>query len=132
MENAEVLVDTSVLIEYFRKKNKEKTFLYNLSLNYEPVISVITKYEFLSGINDKNFDAVNEILNRLKTLDFDSKSAEIASEIFRNVKVTNHCPGIADIFIASAAIKHSLKLATFNVKHFTAIPKIKILDIHSI
>jgi predicted nucleic acid-binding protein len=38
----EVLVDTSVIIDYFRKTKKDKTFFVQLVDNYSIVISNIT------------------------------------------------------------------------------------------
>ncbi len=47
-----ILLDTSILIDYFRKKNKEKTILYHLFSEEEDLaISVIPKYELMFGIN---------------------------------------------------------------------------------
>jgi predicted nucleic acid-binding protein len=43
MESSPILIDTSVLIDYFRKKNKGKTLLYSLSLKYNISISTITE-----------------------------------------------------------------------------------------
>jgi predicted nucleic acid-binding protein len=47
-----ILLDTSILIDYFRKQNKEKTILYHLfSEEKDLVISVISKYELIFGSN---------------------------------------------------------------------------------
>ena len=59
MENRKVLIDTSILIDHFRKKVKTKTFLANLILNYNLFISIITDYEFRAGSNDLNRKIVN-------------------------------------------------------------------------
>jgi predicted nucleic acid-binding protein len=49
-----ILIDTSILIDYFRKQNKEKTILYHLFSKEEDLaISVITKYELMFGSNQQ-------------------------------------------------------------------------------
>jgi len=54
MANTLVLLDTSILIDYFRKKDKAKTRLYELSDLYDGfVISAITEFEIYSGCEAK-------------------------------------------------------------------------------
>ncbi len=49
-----ICIDTSVLIDYYRKKDKINTFWYELSQKYRFSISAIVQYEILRG--DKNKD----------------------------------------------------------------------------
>lgn len=60
-----ICLDTSILIDYFRKKNKSNTILYKLLDNYEFAISVITKFELLTGSNEKQKTFWNEIFLKL-------------------------------------------------------------------
>jgi predicted nucleic acid-binding protein len=55
MEVGEIIcLDTSVLIDYFRKKDKSISFFYELSLNYKLfAVSIITEYEILVGSKPK-------------------------------------------------------------------------------
>jgi predicted nucleic acid-binding protein len=54
MENKLILLDTNVLIDYFRKTKKENTFFHLLSgLNIPFSVSVITHFEILRGVNEK-------------------------------------------------------------------------------
>jgi predicted nucleic acid-binding protein len=45
-----ICLDTSIFIDYFRKKNKGGTFFVKLSEKYDFAISVITKLEIGVGI----------------------------------------------------------------------------------
>lgn len=48
MEKQLICLDTSVLIDYFRKKDKTKSFFYALADEYDSfAVSVITEYEIL-------------------------------------------------------------------------------------
>jgi tRNA(fMet)-specific endonuclease VapC len=50
MENKVVLLDTSILIEYYRKKDKSKSTLFNLSNTYpEFAVSAVTHFEIYKG-----------------------------------------------------------------------------------
>ena len=52
MEHNLICLDTSILIDFFRSKEKEKTTFYKLSENYDFAISIITRYEFALGFKD--------------------------------------------------------------------------------
>lgn len=63
METKKVLIDTSILIDYFRKKNKSKTIFYRLSLENMIYISAITEFEFLIGVKENHIDIIKKIFN---------------------------------------------------------------------
>jgi predicted nucleic acid-binding protein len=49
-----ILLDSTVCIEYFRKKDKSKTFFYELGADYSSfAISTVTKFEIFIGSNEK-------------------------------------------------------------------------------
>lgn len=48
-----MLPDTSVLIDYFRKTKKDKSFLFELTKpNTQFVVSIITEFEIMIGSDD--------------------------------------------------------------------------------
>ena len=61
MENRKILVDTSVLIDFLRKKNKENTLLWSLKEKYNNLsVSVISVFELFAGAtDDKKIKDVN-------------------------------------------------------------------------
>ncbi len=47
-----ICLDTSVIIDYYRKKDKAKTFFYQLTEKYERfAVSAITEFEIYQGSN---------------------------------------------------------------------------------
>ncbi|OQX99376.1 MAG: hypothetical protein B6I24_02655 [Bacteroidetes bacterium 4572_128] len=50
-----ICLDTGLLIEFYRSKNKKNTFLFKISQKYKFAIPTIVKYEVLRGdkIRDK-------------------------------------------------------------------------------
>lgn len=62
MDKEIILLDTSILIDYYRKKNKANSKLVTLSKKYDLSISVITRLEILTGINKKQEDFWSNVL----------------------------------------------------------------------
>jgi len=52
LENRGVPVDTSILIDSFRKENKEISTLYKIQKNRTLYASTITEFEFPTGVKD--------------------------------------------------------------------------------
>tara|TARA_R110002072_G_scaffold30097_10_gene94404 strand:+ start:344 stop:751 length:408 start_codon:yes stop_codon:yes gene_type:complete len=130
MEKEIILLDTGILIEYFRKKDKEKSILYQLSLgNYEFKVASITQYEVLLGSNDSQINFWMELFGRVKILPFDEESAITASKIYKQLKVENKLIDIADILIGSIAMTNQIVLATLNSKHFKRISNLELLEL---
>ncbi len=82
-----LLIDTSVLIDYFRKPNKEGTFFYELARKYPQVaISSITKYEIMVRNSPRQQDFWHQLLATLEVLAFDDREAEAAAIIQKELK----------------------------------------------
>ena len=130
MEEKSILLDTGILIEYFRNKEKSKSFLYRLSLNdFNFKVSSITQYEILLGASKEQMNFWKEFFDRVEVLSFKADTAVVASEIYKELKSKNKLIDIADILIASVAVSNAIPLATLNLKHFSRIPKLDILDL---
>ena len=129
MEKEIICVDTSVLIDYFRKKDKSKSFFYELTKQYSLfAVSVVTEYEIYRGSNfeqDKFWDSFFEFII---VLPFDKEVDKVAVKISRELKSKNLQIDIPDIFISATAIQNNLKLATLNKKHFERIGTLKLID----
>lgn len=81
--------------------------------------------ELLGGSKNKNeFMKVQEWLLDFPILYPIMPDLELAS-----FQLTSYClshgVGLLDLLIASVAVGHNLTLATFNVKHFAAIPNLQ-------
>lgn len=118
-----ICLDTNILIEYWRAKKdvKNKTKLATLSSQYRFAVSVITVYELLRGDNSEEDKFWENFFAQVTILDMDINCAEIAGNIYRDLKRKGQLIGAEDILIASIAMKHKLKLATDNIKHFERV-----------
>lgn len=127
MESSPILIDTTVLIDYFRKKNKEKTLLYRLSTKHNFAISTITEFEFLVGLSEKHMEFAARLFENFLILPFDSQCVKTAAKIYKDLKSKNQLISPPDIFIAATAVSHDLSLATLNSKHFERVHNLKLL-----
>lgn len=122
MEKRVILLDTSVLIEALRNKNKQATMLYTLASRGDVLaVSSITVYEFRNGMTSVNQALCEQVLNSMKAVPFDDTAARIASSIYRTLKSQHNLIDIADILIAATAMAHNAPIATLNTRHFQRI-----------
>lgn len=122
------MVDTSILIDYFRKKDKSKTRLFALSQKFENLcISSITEFEIFTGAKDEHIEFWKTILSNFIIFPFDSDATTAAVEIKNKLKKLRKTIDTADLFIAAIAVAHNLVFDTLNRKHFENIEDLKLL-----
>lgn len=129
MDKDRICLDTSILIDYYRKKSKEKTKFVQLSFRYTFSVSVITKLEILTGITENQKDFWNTVFAKIEIIPLDEPEVAIAAEIIRDLTKRNKIIGIKDILIASTAISKKLKLATLNLKDFERIDGLELIAV---
>lgn len=130
MENRGILVDTTILIDFLRKKNKEKTLLWKLKEMYTTIsISSISVFELFAGaIDNSKVKNVQLLLKWLEVVEFDEELGEMAGRIFILLKKRNKIIDFRDLFIGTTAVFYNLEIATLNINHFVNIPNIKIFN----
>jgi len=88
MENRRVLIDTSIVIEYLRSSERQKSNFIKLYKDNELIISVISVFELFNGATtEKKKQDIENICNEIETLDFDIETAKMASEIYRQLRL---------------------------------------------
>lgn len=120
-----ILIDTSVIIDFLRRKDKEATLLYKLSHNYL-YMSIVTHTEIYSGKSvwekEKAKEEVHELFSDLTILPLTTEISKKAGHI----KAYNHDSSILDCIIAATALVHDVELATLNVKDFDKIKGLRL------
>jgi len=123
-----LLLDTSVIIDFLRIKNKQETLLYKLSQE-DISISIITHTELYAGKSVWEKDTAREELEALFSgitlLPLTQKISTKAGEI----KAKHHNTGLLDCIIGATALVHDLPLVTLNVKDFEAIEGIQLYHV---
>jgi predicted nucleic acid-binding protein len=128
MDNPKLLIDTSIIIDHFRKKDKINTLLLELYQNYLLHISSVTVFELYNGASSsEKVEDIELLLKNVKVLDFNSEIASVASKIYRQLISENKIIEFRDIFIASTAIVNKMPVSTLNVNHFKRIKGLRII-----
>lgn len=124
-----ILVDTSILIDYYRKTDKANSVWVDLvRQGYKFAISAVTKYEIYSGATQSQLDFWDSVLQVVEVISFDEASVDTAIEINKLLKKKRKQIDLADLFIAATAMVHGMPLATLNRKHFDRIETLRIVE----
>ena len=82
-----ILLDTSILIDFYRKKDKSKSKFYSLTeTNNLFAVSVITEYEILVGTNETTQIFCNNFFEQVMVLPFDRPTSKWAAKIVSQLK----------------------------------------------
>ncbi|MFM2358636.1 MAG: hypothetical protein RLY16_629 [Bacteroidota bacterium] len=123
------MIDTTILIDYFRKVDKSKSILVKHSKSYQKIyISTITEFEVINGATPAQISFWNQMLQGFIILDFDSKAARQAASIIKKLRLKRKNMDKPDLFIAAIALSNGLMLDTANKKHFENIDSLKLLQ----
>jgi tRNA(fMet)-specific endonuclease VapC len=124
-----ILVDTSILIDYYRKTDKEKSaWIALVRQKYSFAISAITKYEIYSGATPNQLSFWDSVLQTITIIPFDEITVDTAVIINSALKKKRKQLDLADLFIAATAVAHGLSFATLNKKHFERIDTLIIVE----
>lgn len=119
-----LLIDTSVIIDFFRRKDKKLTLYYALTKE-NLYISILTHTELYSGVSVwENIQAQNELETLLAQVNIVALTTDL-SQMAGKIKSV-HKIDLIDAIIAATAIVQDLELVTINIKHFEEIKGIKI------
>ena len=100
-----VMLDASVLIEYFRKKDKESTFYAQIVREYDiQSISVVAKLEVLYGARAEFVEYWNAMFSTMAIIPFTDEMVVKAHEIVLGLKRKSCLIEMEDIMIAATAM----------------------------
>ena len=117
MEN--ILIDTDIVIEYLRTKDKSSAEMIKLMQKHDLLLSSISEFELYLGAKTIQHQNDLEVLfDEVKVIPFDFGCGKIAASIWKDTQLRHQHIEIKDIFIASIAISNNVWLHTLNAKHF--------------
>ena len=124
-----MVIDTCILIDFLRAKDKSQTELFSLSKLNELFVSAVTLYElYMGATTDLKKQEVKLLTNGLIVLPFDEEVSAKAAEIYHQLKSKHQSVEFRDIFIAATCIINKMSIKTLNVKHFSPISEFKIIN----
>lgn len=121
------LLDTDILIDFFRSRQHRRTFFHYLLQSQEKLaISVVTLTELYAGKSTTDQDKMAEIdgLKSEAGLCFFSLTPKIAKLAGVIIRDSNYNTSFTDATIAATAIYKQIPLITSNTKHFEKIAKL--------
>ncbi len=123
MGNREVLVDTTVMIDFLRKRKKERSNLWKLKeQEINCLASTITVFELYAGaITKKHLEDLKRLFKWIEIVSFTREIAQRAAQIYRDLKSKNQMIEFRDIFIGATALELKVPLVTLNKQHFKRI-----------
>ena len=123
-----ICIDSSVLIEYFRKKNKAETLLPKLSLKYSGfAVPSVVHFEIYTGSTPQQTEYWNNLFSDFLVLPFTDSISNKAILIMKELKKIRITMEFKDLIIAASASNHNFPLATINEKHFNKIKGLQLI-----
>ena len=123
----DILIDTDIVIEYLRNRNKSTTTLIKTMREHDVYLSSITEFELYLGTKtERHHKDLEMLFDEIDVLPFDFGCGEIAAGIWRDIQSRHQSVEIKDVFIASDAINNDVWLQTFNRKHFQGIKNLRL------
>ncbi len=110
------LVDTDILIDFLRSKEKAQELLVDLLESGGLCCSAITVAEIYAGMRSHEKEKTDELLDSLDILDVTREVAEKAGVYKKTIK--SQSLELADCLIAATAFISQATLVTGNIKHY--------------
>lgn len=122
----QLVVDTSVIIDFIRSRDKASTPFFKLTKEYRLFISILTKAELYGGKSvwekGKAKEELEKILSGLNIINLDDDISLEGGRLKAKYGIN-----IVDAIIAATAAVYEFPLTTLNSKDFEKIKGIKLL-----
>ncbi len=133
MGQRDAILDSSMLIQHARSRNKHNSFFSRSLLAYYPNLSVIGVYEIEFGAYRAGRTSDIEPLQvSFNILPLTEQIARHAAALEANLVRQNLQIGIKDTFIAATRLIHNLPLLTVNMRHFDRIAGLELIDLNTL
>jgi tRNA(fMet)-specific endonuclease VapC len=128
-----LLLDTNICIYLIKKKPLSVIKHFNAYPAGTIGISSVTVAELEFGVQksrypSENQEALEQFLLPLVVLDFDHQAARAYGKLRALLESRGRVIGALDMLIAAHALSQNLPLATNNVKEFSRVPGLKVLN----
>jgi len=127
LANKGYLLDTTVLIDFFRGRKEAVGLLSALVEEASLASCPVTVAEIFSGVRPQEMPKVEELLDTLVYYPIEYETARKAGLFRKAYSERGISLSISDTLIACVAIENSLTLVTRNIKHFP-MPELSIIE----
>ncbi len=123
-----VCLDTSILIEHYRKKDKTQTRFAHLAREYDTfAVSALVEYEFIRGEKAMDNSFWEALFEKIHVLPFDRNCAQKAAAIYATLNKQQRHERVLDILIGGTALAWGYPLATLNEKDFEGVVGLRLV-----
>lgn len=128
-----VLLDTDTLSLFLRNDLQVVAHVQQYLQHFDTLnISIITKYEILSGLYHKDASKqlmrFEQLLVLLNVIPLNDYAVEIAAKKYAETRKLGTPIDDIDLLIAAIALANNLAIVTHNTKHFSKISELTIFD----
>jgi predicted nucleic acid-binding protein len=120
---AVIVADTDVLIDFLSGHEPAASRVASeIAEEAGLVTTVVSRFELLAGARrPKQERAVRQLLEALAILDLDSRGADRAAQVRRDLDKAGAPIGMADSLIAGIVLRYGGRLLTRNHRHFERV-----------
>ena len=129
MENQLTVVDTDVIIDFFRDMSPAAEVFSELISLEKAAMTAISVFELYAGIEGlKRLRQIETLVQEITVLPLNAIEAAIGGGIYTQLKSKGKLVGTHDILIAAICVANDLPLYTKNIAHFSEIKDIRLLS----
>jgi predicted nucleic acid-binding protein len=133
LENRLIVVDTDVIIDFFRNTSPAADVFSELIPLEKAAMTAISVFELYAGVEGaKRLKQIETLVQEITVLPLNTVEAAIAGRIYTQLKSRGKLVGAHDILIAAICVANDLPLYTKNVAHFSEIKDIRLLSSNEI
>lgn len=129
MDTTKVCVDTDIVIDYLRGRNKNQEILPELIAKHNVYISPVSIYElYYGGYYSGKVTPVDDVLAMITPFDWTAEDSRKAAQIHAALSKSGETLTIKDVFIAGLCLSRTVPLVTRNVSHFNKVRGLEVID----
>lgn len=122
-------IDTDLCVDFLRKREPGFSLFIKAISNFEASITTITAFElYLGHIKMGKRGKLDGFFKQFKILPFDYDASKIAAEIQSELDKKGAGIGMPDTLIAAICTAHKIPFITGNIKHFSRIESLKLIE----
>jgi predicted nucleic acid-binding protein len=128
MDNAQLCLDTNVLIAFLKGREPDAAAVETAVKEYVCYVTSITVYELLYGVaRAKKEIGEQALLGVLTVLPFTDTAARRAASLHADLIGQNRDIGVKDVLIAAICLEHGLPILTANNRHFSRVSNLTVI-----
>jgi len=129
LEDPLIVVDTDVIIDFFRDISPAVNVFAELISSGKAALTSISVFELYAGMEGaKRLRQIETLVQEITVLPLNVIEAAMGGRIYTQLKSRGKLIGTHDILIAAICIANDLPLYTKNIAHFSEIKDIRLLS----